>query len=273
MQLDKTRIVVRERNFTELLDLALQVTRAHVGPIALCLLVGALPMCLANYYFLSDADLEDPVEPVEAFAYIWVIAVLMLLEVPLATAPITLYLGQVMFDQQFSLRKLVGDLVRSLPQLLLLQGLIRMLLFPLLATLVVPYVLWAYLTEVILLERNPLWGKRRTGVTTLRRAQHLHGPNTGEIFFRALVMLGVGSLLTVLTGSVLWSLRALFLGSTDYDDRFAVTVVFPVAFWIVLGYLAVVRFLSYLDLRIRTEGWEIELHMRAEAARLENHFA
>ena len=30
----------------------------------------------------------------------------------------------------------------------------------------------------------------------------------------------------------------------------------------------VVRFLSYLDLRIRHEGWEVELLMRAEALRL-----
>jgi hypothetical protein len=29
-----------------------------------------------------------------------------------------------------------------------------------------------------------------------------------------------------------------------------------------------VRFLSYLDLRIRHEGWEVELLMRAEGLRL-----
>jgi hypothetical protein len=32
--------------------------------------------------------------------------------------------------------------------------------------------------------------------------------------------------------------------------------------------LSVVRFLSYLDLRIRHEGWEVELRMRAEGAQL-----
>jgi hypothetical protein len=42
----------------------------------------------------------------------------------------------------------------------------------------------------------------------------------------------------------------------------------PLAMWIVAGYFCVVRFLSYLDLRIRREGWEVELRMRAEAARL-----
>jgi hypothetical protein len=36
----------------------------------------------------------------------------------------------------------------------------------------------------------------------------------------------------------------------------------------VIGFFAIVRFLSYLELRIRAEGWEIELLLRAEAARL-----
>ena len=45
-------------------------------------------------------------------------------------------------------------------------------------------------------------------------------------------------------------------------------VCFPATLWLVAGYFAVVRFLSYLDLRIRREGWEIELIMRAAANRL-----
>jgi hypothetical protein len=36
----------------------------------------------------------------------------------------------------------------------------------------------------------------------------------------------------------------------------------------VVAFFAIVRFLSYLDLRIRHEGWEVELLMRAEAVRL-----
>ena len=38
--------------------------------------------------------------------------------------------------------------------------------------------------------------------------------------------------------------------------------------WIVVGFFTVTRFLSYLDLRIRREGWEVELLMRAERDRL-----
>ena len=49
---------------------------------------------------------------------------------------------------------------------------------------------------------------------------------------------------------------------------FMIRFVFPLSMWIAAGYLTVVRFLGYLDLRIRHEGWEVELRMRAEATRL-----
>ena len=47
-------------------------------------------------------------------------------------------------------------------------------------------------------------------------------------------------------------------------------VVFPAAMWLVAGYFSVVRFLSYLDLRIRREGWEVELIVLAAARQLED---
>ena len=47
-----------------------------------------------------------------------------------------------------------------------------------------------------------------------------------------------------------------------------VTVCVPVSMWIASAFFCVVRYLSYLDLRIRHEGWEVELQMRAEASRI-----
>ena len=56
-------------------------------------------------------------------------------------------------------------------------------------------------------------------------------------------------------------------------DPLVYTLYYPLALWTVLGFFAVVRFLGYLDLRIRREGWEVELMMRAEGARLERQLA
>jgi uncharacterized membrane protein YbhN (UPF0104 family) len=45
-------------------------------------------------------------------------------------------------------------------------------------------------------------------------------------------------------------------------------ICYPLAMWLVVGYFSVARFLGYLDLRIRREGGEVELMIRAEQARL-----
>ena len=51
-------------------------------------------------------------------------------------------------------------------------------------------------------------------------------------------------------------------------DLSIVALWYPLVLWTVAGYFAVVRFLAYVDLRIRREGWEVELVMRAERDRL-----
>ena len=45
-------------------------------------------------------------------------------------------------------------------------------------------------------------------------------------------------------------------------------VCYPLSLWLVAAYFAVVRFMCYLDLRIRREGWEVELVMRAAGNQL-----
>ena len=65
----------------------------------------------------------------------------------------------------------------------------------------------------------------------------------------------------------LWYLRAHLTNQVDFADTMFIYLL-PLTMWLVAGYLSVVRFLSYLDLRIRHEGWEVELRMRAEGAQL-----
>jgi hypothetical protein len=50
-------------------------------------------------------------------------------------------------------------------------------------------------------------------------------------------------------------------------------VLLPLAMWIAACYFTVFRFLTYLDARIRQEGWEVELRLRAEANRLTSKLA
>ena len=73
----------------------------------------------------------------------------------------------------------------------------------------------------------------------------------------------------LLTGAV--AATFVFASGTLFNDwqpgPAMIRFMYPATLWIVAGYLSVVRFLSYLDLRIRHEGWEVELRLRAEASR------
>ena len=123
------------------------------------------------------------------------------------------------------------------------------------------------LTEIILLEKNPLRARGANVVTIGKRSAHLHDPSGADLIIRwfgsaALTLMLVG--LTFVTLSVGIGL----LVSNYWLEWYAAQFLYPAALWFVAAFLGIVRFLSYLDLRIRHEGWEVELLMRAETLRL-----
>jgi hypothetical protein len=254
VRLDQTRIAIRERSYLEILDVALHVIRSQAAALAFWLAAGILPLALLNHWLLSgflDEYFELDFPP----RYLFFMLVLVVWETPLATASVTLYLGHAMFTQQPETRRIGHELLKSLPQLTLYQLPLRPLFLA----------LRPFLNEVILLERNPTWPTDGSGRSTMRRSRALHRGDLDPVgrWFGAL---GIGSLLL---GS-LWTAFCFTRGvlADQWWDLPAYTVLFPLALWIVVGYFAVVRFLCYLDLRIRREGWEVELVMRAEQDRL-----
>ena len=131
-----------------------------------------------------------------------------------------------------------------------------------------PFVTWPYLNEVILLERNRLSPGRSRRMTTNRRMTALHAGSGGDLFVQWVLAMVVGIPLAISLWGSLCLLADLMLDRWQIDTL-VYTLYYPLALWITLGFFAVVRFLGYLDLRIRREGWEVELMMRAEGARLE----
>lgn len=277
MQLDKTRIAIRERSFLDILDLALRVIWGYWGPLAIVSAAGAAPMIVLNHWLLADTlqwNVEYGYDPdfwSSVVVYLLLQAVLIYLEMPLATAPTTLYLGQAMFLENPSGWQITRDLFRSLPQLLLCQVLLRAMFLLLFITTIIPFVVWPYLNEIILLERNRLFRRTPAGTTTFRRSSYLHSNSTGDLFGRWLTSLMIGVPLAGALFASVAVIRAVLIG--DWRPDFILLIDFPVAAWTVVSFFTVVRFLSYLDMRIRNEGWEVELTMRAEAARLTRQWA
>lgn len=290
MFVNQTEISIRERGKRELFDLALHVARRHFGPLAIALILGVAPFAAFNAWVLApiaENDETDLYGRDERSDYVKYMTLLVFLEAPLATSLMTIYLGQVLFRTRPTTRQLIREFGRSAGQLFWYQGVVRGTMLALVAAAidnkrdlaVMPELivwcaaLWAlgarglrpYLNEVILLERNPRRAERGSAMTTARRNAALHAGFGGDSFVQ---MIGAGMLGFLTVGS-LWLtisyMRALLFNVVE-ADRATFTVVLPLALWMTVWFLAIVRFLGYLDLRIRREGWEVELRVRTEAA-------
>jgi len=137
-------------------------------------------------------------------------------------------------------------------------------------TLFIPYAAWPFLNEVILLERNPLFG-RRGRMSTFKRNSLLHHGKSGVFTASAL---GAAFLSSILITALWLTQKVLLDWLFGYQvDGVGWLIIMQAAFWLVAGYFTVARFLGYLDQRIRIEGWEVELSFRAQRERLTRQIA
>ncbi len=254
---DRTLIQIRERSFLDLLDLAVVVLRKKARPVGLAALAGILPCALLNAWLTSDPEFP----PVLYFA-------LLLLEAPWATAPVTVVLGGLMFGERPTTRQAVRTLLRGLPALLLYQALVRTLLMVSVVFYPIVPTRLAFVDEVILLER----GKARTVV---KRSSTLCGDRGADYFGHWLAQLVFGALFVlcfwrgvgVLVNALFDTDLKVSLFETEVSDVYGVRV--QVAVWVAVTFFGVARFLTYIDQRIRLEGWEIKLRLHAVGRSLE----
>ncbi len=252
---DRLLIQVRERSFLDLLDLTFQVLRERPLVVTIAALAGVLPCAALNYWLESD-----PASSPAFFVF------LLMLETPFATAPLTVALGDLMFNMPVTPRRLGWALLSGLPMLVLTQLMLRgVLLVTVLGYLFFPSRL-AYLDEVILLERM-------RGFKVLGRAIALCRGLEGEYFpsWAAQVALGATFVVCFTTGSDT-IISALFGDELSWSRPRTGGLgglLFQSAIWIAVAYFGTFRFLSYIDRRIRLEGWELELRLKAAGRALE----
>ena len=293
MKLDQTFIAIRERGILEICDLALHVVREHVRPLLLLLLLGALPWVVIDWLLASwllSPDWGDEFTPY----FYWVMALLVTTQAQIATAFMTNYLGQAMFIGKPETRKAIKDCFSTPPYIYWSHGVLRMLFLVLLivfwmrdasvrdlqancffflpaAVLIAMLVrgFRPFVTEIMILEKTPIKVKRgqESKITFGKRSKSLHAPVSSDLFGRMvttclfLCPLTLSFYLTFVTMDSILNLQA-------NSELSLYPFYWVLALWLTAGFSAVIRFLSYVDIRIRQEGWAVELRMRAEGLRV-----
>lgn len=279
----------------DILDLSLHVTRAYVIPLLLTLAMGVIPMMVLNHFLIGwmaemDFREESPIR------FIWSMLLLVFIQAPLVSIFATSYLGQAVFLDRPRLRNVVSDVFKLLPRIawcqLLMRGVglavilimliprhvevfnpgIEVLLLPGLAIYaMIIRSIRPFMNEIVLLERNPLRSSNRSAMTVARRSGSLHGSRTGDLLLRWVGTAIFGILLVLGIFGVFRFTHGVYMSNWSrgiIPDRWTLELFLPLSMWLTVGFMTVVRFLGYLDTRIRQEGWEVELTMRAEATRL-----
>ena len=291
MRLDQTFIAIRPRSSLEILDLALQVMRAHARPLLVLGLINAAPFFIWNHvwtmWMLQIPSIDNYLP-----MYFWIQWLLVLAQAHLGTVAITSYLGIAMFEGRPSIGMALRSVFRQWAALLWLQGGVRLAIpasmIPVVMTLsddastnwgmtallfgvaMLGYCMRLFrpfANEMIVLEKTPL---RATDENTIRfraRSSSFHSASAGDMFGRGLLLATIVIALAVALYSGLLLLDSALSLHIDPDSTL-LPWYWPIALWLAAGYAAVVRFLNYIDVRIRQEGWSVELRIRAEANRL-----
>lgn len=255
MKTDAVRVAIRPRGLLECLDLAVMFCGRRPLPVAAATAIGAAPFIVLNRVVASGLGAAD------ALPFAGILA----LETAWAAVPLTLYLGQSVFAERFSLRAAVRDFAGGLPALLLFQGVLRAACLAVCVLAPVVFVGMYYLDQVILLERPPLakvW-QRRSAINRGRVMGMVRLACVDALLLACGTALGTRLLAAVAS---LWRGRGIdwdFLGG----EALAAAIFSwhgQIAFWATCGFLTVFRFFTYLDGRIRREGWDVELRLRAD---------
>lgn len=253
MNLREARVAFRDRSVADVLDLALRFLAVHAKIYGRVALFSLAPAALVALAF--------------GWGYGWKLAWAMAIPLGvLASAPFTLLASRLVFEDDVRARTVLRDSLTAAPRVLLARAVSVVMIGAGLGCLLVPGVGLAALTlfvgEAMLLERASM-------MTAFGRAQRVASNAIGDVVLAILVL----PLVPVL---------AVFLA--DIGGRAVIGEVLqfrpPRPLWAeggsalgVLGlflqvpFLATARFFLYLNVRTRTEGWDIQTHFARLAAR------
>jgi hypothetical protein len=291
MKLDHTFIAIRERGILEICDLGLHVVRDHFKPLLILLFAGALPWIIVDWlitYWLVTGVYRFEYTPM----YYWLAFLLISSQAQVGTSFVTYYLGQAMFVGRPGIIETVRGALKTSFYFWWVHGILR-LVFPILffawltmsgdedtlvgiGVLLLPMMLGAawlvralrpFVSEILMLEKTPIRSSDKNRISFSSRSANLHAAGSSDLLGRAML---TGLFCLPMGFSIFANLvvidSVLNLQANSEVPLYAFYWI--AALWLTAGFAAVIRFLSYVDTRIRQEGWAVELKMRAEGQRI-----
>ncbi|MDB4614375.1 hypothetical protein OAH18_01665 [bacterium] len=274
MKLDGALFAIERRTMGGCIDLGIAFFREHMATLVGLTSVFAVPCCALVCWLAMTT--EDGLY----YSLLTFVAVSPLLGAALAAG-----CGQRVFGDSLTVG---GCLAKSWSRFFTLVGyaiVVRVGGFILVWVLVLPALLLAnrygFIAELLYLEQLP--GKRiskRISALTKSYFTNLLGRMVGIGFFYVIVVIALFTIAdtvgTLLLGTPIMFTRATGTGVERFEemmdlfwtDSLIITVLHAVM-WLAYPICRLAWLFCYLDLRIRREGWDIDLDCRIEARRLE----
>jgi hypothetical protein len=239
-----SRVALRDRPFVDVLDLSFRFLHDAFGPLAkLALLV--LPLPIAATLLLAHAA---------GWAWAWCFAIA---SANLVSAPFTVLVGQFVFEQDPSVRAALGRGLRAVPRLLVINVLLAMGLGASAMFFVFP-AFWLATATLFVAEATLL--ERATIVGGFERSMQLAARAPGDATLALLVGLAL-LVLGPIAGDQIGHIVLANVFQVSGPPRLSAaggSWLPVVGFWLTVPYVTMLRFLVYINVRTRTEGWDIQ---------------
>jgi hypothetical protein len=251
----RARVALRHRPFSDVLDLALRFIVVHWKVYAKVSLVTVLPGILGTWLVVGPAG--------GGWVWGWILGITWTL---FLQVPFTILASRLVFEDRVRARDVVSAALHDTPRVLGLRILTLTAASLGLLMLFVPAawvaIIFCFSTEVLLLERASIGA-------TLGRSQRVAQSDFGE----SLMMVVVGLIATA--GAVLIAElggRAIIEELLQFRGPASMfveggSILALIGLFGVVPYIATARFFTYLNIRTRAEGWDIQTRFAALAAR------
>ena len=274
MRLDGAIFPIEQRSVGGCLDLSLVFLREHFVGVLRLLACFAVPSVFLTWWLMVYQD--------------WTLSgclMLFALQCPFCGAALVAASGRRLFGDRFSIRSGLKAVLKRIVLLTVLFCLVRLVTFFGLWILILPgYMVatrYGFLSEVLILEGTP--GRRyetrlsdlmnetfRGLIGNLIALVLLYGIMVVSLFVLTDMASGTLFGVPVLAGRVSGFAYMLEEITTLMTRDPRVGTVLVAVMWLVYPITRLAWMFCYLDVRIRKEGWDVELNFRVEARRLES---